>query len=281
MNADATAKLLIENGLPLDSVAQLRNVVVKLLVLGCPFVIFVLVMVVRDPQARLFISTTEVALSIAVMGTVLNLDFRPHRVLPATFHIVKWWALLLILLKVNGITHSLQSLIDVIGNVGLGLQLLQNVEGRIWALLALMIIAVPSAVRLFSLRDVRTLASAVPGGRARLLFEVSSITFFLVSNTFGRRIRAAWQVSSEKLTAARCTGARGSKIMSFTGDFTKFLLRQGLEVVMLAASLVGERGFRGDGGSEDRWGWYSRGGEDYAAGVLLILLLLFCASGVL
>jgi hypothetical protein len=275
MNAEAAAKKIFENSLPLDSVAQFRNVGVKLCLVISPLAIFVLVMIFRKPGQRLYVSSTEIALAIAILGTALNLDFRPHRIIQAAFHIVKWWVFLVLFVELQSLFAFGESLLKAVGRSGpgVGLERLSHVEGRVWLLIVLMVVFVPACVRLLTLRDARSIAAVLPSRAARRALEVTSITFFLITNTFGRRIKAAWQVASEKRIAAKSSGDQRDRRFEFWRGFFTVLLRQSLDVVLLAGSLVSERGFRRDEVGEDCWSWSAYGPED-VVGVLLLIGLV-------
>lgn len=283
MNAECTAKRIFENSLPMDSLAQLRNVGVKLCLVFCPLITFVLVMFFREPKQRLYVNATEVALVIAVLGTALNLDFRPHRVLAAGFHVVKWWIFVFLFVELQNLFAFGESLVKSFDRGGLkvGLDHLSRVEGRIWLVIVLTVVFVPACVRLLTLRDVRAVARALPSFTFRRMLEIGAVTFFLITNTFGRRVKIAWHVASEKEVSVGIQSEGKGRRLEFWRDFFIVLLRQSLEVVLLAGSLVSERGFRRREVGEDVWSWSAYGPEDVVGGALLFALVCIYLSGVL
>lgn len=279
MSIDATAEKIVKNQIPLDSVAQFRSVVVKAGLIGCPLVVFLLVMFVREPSSRFFVSSVEVAVTIAALGTALNLDFRKHRLSLMVFHTVKWWMLLYIFLEFQSYLTLGESLIKTIGKVGFGLDYLSNVQGRIWLVLIMMFIFVPATIRLLSLRDIRCLASVVPFSRPKRVFESAIIVFFLVSNTFGRRLKTAWEIASEKRVAARRAGW-WQGVLLFSQDFLTVVLQQALDIVLQAGSLIKERGFQDTEVRGDRWGWGAFGAEDAIGSLILSALIVGYLSNI-
>jgi hypothetical protein len=176
----------------------------------------------------------------------------------------------------DSITKGCVSVLNWISHYGF--ERLPNVPARVWLLLILVVLFIPAGARLITLRDARSISSVIPFIGTRLKLEAASVAFFLICNTFGRRMKAAWQIASEKHVVVHAQGANKSRLSSFTWDFINSILQQALEVVLLTAQLVSERGFRRDVIAADRWGWAAYSIEDVLAAALLIGLVVAYAG---